>query len=349
MLVDARGRSGTTVLVVAPGFGFLANPEQLRCVEQAGFTVKKCFVPNPEDSGFNMASAIPTVLADIQKTKPGVILCASKGGAYLVELWRLMSLGTLEKIPSLMINVHPQCWKQGLPEGVKIILVQGSEEEIWWKARGYEGATCNIASDSLESLIRTGSPKLCYLHYTLTKNGVRKRIGDRHNVRSLLEHDCLPRLIDSLLSDCPHEHFQQSSACFTSVDRQERERYLGFEPRSLKKFWSSTGQNGHDAQKRFDVDPVSEEFDAVCAIFTSDPAVRKFYHPHSTTAALDITQIERVENGNLQVCMDANYGNMRTNAATFGDFVGGVHTRWLFHGTSSAEAMDSIVNDPQQG
>ena len=37
-------------------------------------------------------------------------------------------------IACLMINAHPQTTR--LPQGVKVVLVQGSDEEIWPRERG---------------------------------------------------------------------------------------------------------------------------------------------------------------------------------------------------------------------
>jgi hypothetical protein len=78
-----------------------------------------------------------------------------QGGSYMIELWKMMSEGKLGTTPCLMINVHPKVTV--LPKDVKIILVQGSEEEVWPKPRGYD-ARGNVAPDSLEALIRSGSP-----------------------------------------------------------------------------------------------------------------------------------------------------------------------------------------------
>ena len=119
----APDRSGKKVLVIAPGFGFLANPEQIRIVERAGFDVKRLLVPNPENSGFSMSKEIDAVLESIQIYRPDAILCASKGGAYMVKLWKMMEQDEIAKTPCLMINVHPQVIS--LPKDVKVELVQG--------------------------------------------------------------------------------------------------------------------------------------------------------------------------------------------------------------------------------
>ena len=49
---------------------------------------------------------------------------------------------------------------------------------------------------SLEALIRTGSPNLCYLYHTIEKGGVRTRKGDKHDAASLLKEDKLILLED---------------------------------------------------------------------------------------------------------------------------------------------------------
>ena len=154
----AQDRGAAKVLVIAPGFGFLANPQQLRCVEAAGFAVAKCFVPSPEDAGFDMATSIQDVLRACEEEQADVLLCASKGGAYMVELWARMEAGSFPKTPCLLINAHPAA--KSLPKDTKVIIVQGSEEEIWHRPRGYAGAAASVEDGSLEALIRTGSPKV---------------------------------------------------------------------------------------------------------------------------------------------------------------------------------------------
>lgn len=66
------------VLVIGPGFGFLANPEQIRIIERAGFITKRLLAPNPEESGFSMSKEIGPVLKAIEEFEPDAILCASK-------------------------------------------------------------------------------------------------------------------------------------------------------------------------------------------------------------------------------------------------------------------------------
>ena len=99
-------RRGKKVLVIAPGFGFRVNnggPGELAmAVMRSGFEVKvSAQHRNPE--GFaqvEMAEAIETILAEVDAFEPDAVLCASKGGAYMAELWRRMDEGNLGKVSS---------------------------------------------------------------------------------------------------------------------------------------------------------------------------------------------------------------------------------------------------------
>lgn len=349
---SAPDRSGKRVLAIGPGFGFLANPEQIRIVERAGYTVNRLLVRNPQEQGFQMDNEVGELLTAIESFQPDAILCASKGGAYMVRLWELMEQNQLPKIPCLMINVHPSV--AALPKDVKIVLVQGSEEEVWPRARGYN-ARGEAEDGSLEHLIRTGSPGLCYLYYTVDKGGMRRRRGDKHNPASLLKYDCLPRLIDSLVlsdvyGDFPAFAFPITSGVFTSFERRQHETTLGCDPRSLRKFWVSKDKKGLDDQQRFDVDPASEEFTAVAGIFKSEPSVERFYASGVMAASMSVERIERLENGFQHESMDSSYDIVQKRLKLHGSkYVNGVHARWLFHGAGSAEIVEEIVGDPSVG
>ena len=348
---SAPDRRGKKVLVLGPGFGFQANEEQVKIIERAGFDVYRLWnpaiVPSPEGAGFSMRKQLPLLLEEIDKYKPDAILCASKGGAYMAELWTLMEAGKLPKYPSLMINAHPSVTK--LPQDVKIILVQGSNEEVWPKPRGYDGHG-KVESGSLEALIRTGSPKLCYLYHTIEKPGLRKREGDTHIPASLLKYDCLPRLVDALLSESPPFTFPASCGVFTSADRRQHEIFLGFDPRSIRRFWASKGGKGMDDSMRFRVPTASDEFKAVEGMFKSEPSVQRFYKPRSNTASKDIEYIERIENGYLHENMDTGYETVKKKLLNVGcPYENGVHARWLFHGAGSKDVVQMIVEDPDNG
>ena len=139
----------------------------------------------------------------------------------------------------------------------------------------------------------------------MTKGGLRTRHGDKHNAASLLEYECLPRLIDTALSAKPAFHFPSTSSSFRSSERLAQERVLGFEPRSLRRFWASEEQKGMGPQRRFEVAPRTEEFNAVRTIFQADPAVPSFYNVHGEQMKdYDVVRIERIENGILHEGMD---------------------------------------------
>ena len=184
-----RSSSGK-VLVIAPGFGFDATPEQLQKLKDAfsAAIVTSNQHANPEKFRVGeMSEKIKRILREIREHKPKVILCASKGGRYMEELWRLMEADGhdhLKDIGYLMINVRPGLTR--LPLDVKVIVVQGANEEKWPRARGYDKHG-KVEDGSLEALIRTGSPGMCYHYYTAdVESGFGNRKGD--TIRT-----CLPR------------------------------------------------------------------------------------------------------------------------------------------------------------
>ena len=103
---SAPDRSGRRVLAIGPGFGFLANPEQIKIVERAGYSVNRLLVRDPQEAGFKMEDEIGAVLSAIESFQPDAVLCASKGGAYMVRLWELMQE---EKLPKKGVT-HENGW-----------------------------------------------------------------------------------------------------------------------------------------------------------------------------------------------------------------------------------------------
>ena len=337
-------RGGHKVLVIAPGFGFQANAEQIRCVERAGFTVKRSDQhANPEEfkTPSEMQEKLMVILGEIACFKPDAILCASKGGAYMSELWKQMDNGTLDKIASLMINAHPSV--KSLPKDVKVVLVQGSEEKPGWhRPRGYNKYG-QVADGSLEALIRTGTPGLCYLYHTV-ESLMTKRKGDKHDAASLLKEDCLPRLIDALMAPKPPYSFPTSSARFLSNERLEAESTLGYHPEKLKERFEGT-------DLRVELSATSKEYEAVECIFQAEPPpnVKRFYTQQGTSL-IPVTKIERVQNRDAQDQKDNNHVQVKRMMQRAGvEYLGGVHSRWLFHGTSDAPALDNIIGDPMEG
>ena len=335
-----RSSSGN-VLVIAPGFGIAATPLQIQVLRDAfgAAVVRSNQHANPEESGFDMTQAIERILQEIREHKPKAILCASKGGLYMAELWRRMEEGGhdhLKGIGYLMINVRPSVTR--LPSGVKVIVVQGAKEEKWPRPRGYNAAG-KVEDGSLEALIRTGSPGLCYLYYTADVNsGLGNRKGDAHVPASLLMYDCLPRLVDALLSPSP-------SRAFVSTERMAAENCLGWHPDTLRSRFVG------DAL-RVEVPKGSDEFKNVESIFTANPAtgVNRFYFSDRGTCDFDIIKIERVQNPELKDSVDGARGRIKKMLESFGEqYEAGVHSRWLFHGASSADALESIIEDPIAG
>ena len=377
-------RAGQMIMVIGPGFGFLQNPAQIRTIERAGFDVKRLLLPNPEEAGFSMDKEIDTLLNAIKTCQPAAILCASKGGAYMVKLWQLMEADKLAKLPCMMINVHPQLSK--LPEGVKVILVQGAKEQIWYLPRGYnhagavgfaveahtqvytktdaagkvtkhEGDTLYefpACERTLEGIIRTGSPGLCYMYHTVDETSGRavKRYGDTHNPASLLKDNCLPRLVDALLSTNPPYTFPVACASLIAPSRHDAELRLGMAPETLReRWWQSPGKKGTANIKRFEVARDSEEFNHIEVIFKAEPTdgIHRFYS-FPGTANTVLHKVERIENGRQQEMFDTARSNIKSDLHRMGvTFISGKHSRWLFHGAHDATVLNSIVEDNVAG
>ena len=300
-----------------------------------------------------------------------MVICASKGGAYMLELWRRGYT-----TPSVMINVHPAC--RELPKNVPIVLVHGANDTTFKRDRGIsKGAP---PEGSLEALVQTGSRHKCFLYFSgnsgvlLNRDGsirfrddgkpARTRYGDAHNRKetlgqfgcafSLLLYECLPRLIDAAASKAgPEVAFLESWRRFLSPERRDAQDQLGYNPDQLRTaYWQSTGKKGDDAQQLFEVAPASEEFRLVSSIFLSEPTVEPHYSRHRSAdwPSRTVLKIERIENGAQHRATDALHKSLRNQLALQEQtLTGGVHSRWLFHGTTSEEAISSIVKDAMSG
>ena len=328
-----------------------------------------------------MRTYLPKLQQEIASFKPDVILCASKGGAYMAALWKAGCT-----TPSLMINAHWQV--TSLPKGVKVVLAHGARDgtpptnEKFRIPRGYNSAgepgfsvstrefrytdpdtgveeieekyAFAKCGRTLEALVRTGTEGLCYLYHTPDEQSGRAatdRPGDRHVPASLLQYDTLPRLIDSLLTSAPPFNFVRSSTSpFLSTERHEAELALGMDPSTLRtRWWASPGKRGKEDSKLFPVDEGSAEFGHVAAIFHAEPSVERFYEMRATTR-LTITRIERVENGVQQESFDGARGGVKADIESLGlTFTSGVHSRWLWHGAASKDVLLSVVNNRVAG
>jgi hypothetical protein len=91
----------------------------------------------------------------------------------------------------------------------------------------------------------------------------------------------------------------------------------------------------------------------VKAIFLSEPVVPAFYKFGSAGSSwaqrARVLSVSRVENSGQEGSSRATYKNIDAALKSDGAaFMGGVHSRWLFHGTDH-ETMLKIVNNPIGG
>jgi hypothetical protein len=334
-----ENRASKRVLVVSPGFGLERDPRQAHSVRQAGFQVHFATnIPNPEQPGFQMDAYLPLLKACVQDFRPHVIVCASKGGAYLIALWET----GFWKGPSVMINAHPSL--RELPADVPVVVAQGSNDEIYQKSRA-----------EMESLISSGSYNTCFLYWSgdggKNSAGQCARLGDGHEMTSLLEYDCLPRLIDAAMcSQGPEMHMFWSWRGQLSQKRLAAEQWLSYCPDELQRLWASSGHKGFDAENLFEVPMSSQEFHMVSDIFHATPVAPAAYQTPQGEAwsSVRILRVDRVENGwQEEGSAKPYYAALRRAIEDQGvRFQPGVHTRWVFHGT---DAIESIITNPLAG
>jgi hypothetical protein len=334
-------RAGTRVFVIGPGFGQQLNPRQGALIHQAGFQVQWCHsVPNPEQPSFVVQPYLEHLRREIDAFRPDVVAAASKGGVYVVGLWQM----GIWRGPTLLLNAHPSC--QQLPEGVPVVVAHGSNDEVYSRSRS-----------ELEQLISSGTANRCFLYYTADsgylRGGQRSRVGDMHNMESLLSHECLPRLLDCTLArDGPEMHMVRTWRERLGADRQRAEDSLGYSPERLRRRWSSRSLKGMAEQKLFDVPRGSQEFFHVQEVFHSVPAEPPAYllSPQATWDRTRILKVERIENG-LQHEGSAKpyYESLRRSLDDQGlQLELGAHTRWAFHGADD-QAIESIIHNPVAG
>ena len=265
----------------------------------------------------------------------------------MAALWRLMEEGSLPKYPSLMINAHPDV--AALPAGVKIVLVQGSEEEVLAAA-----ARLRRARQGAAGLARGAHPDghaqavLPLPHRREEWPPAAPRRQARAGVAPQVR---LPAAARRRAARRP------PALCLPIVVRRLHERGAPrardlprLRARQLRRFWASADQKGLDAERALRRAGGFGGFAAVAGLFYSEPSVGRFYVPNRSTDGLDVRRVERIENGALHETMDAGYGVVKKNLERIGcPYENGVHARWLFHGAGSAEIVDEIVNDPQVG
>ncbi|CAE7415150.1 RE1 [Symbiodinium microadriaticum] len=331
-------RESTRVFIIGPGFGQQLNPRQSAMITNAGYQAHFCHgIPNPETPNFPVQQYLDHIKEEMDAFGPDVVCAASKGGVYLIGLWQT----GLWRGPSLLINAHPSC--KELPQGLPVVLAQGGNDEVYPTSRA-----------DLERLISTGTDNKCFLYYVANSgpmaSGQRTRIGDRHNMESLLFRDCLPRLIDATLcADGPEAHMLRSWRERLSDERQQAEQWLGHSPELLRKRWATRGM---DEEKLIEVLPGTEEFVHVMAMFRATPKEPPVYSvtPQATWDQVQVRAIHRVENGpQLDGCTKPYFESLRRNLEDQGvEFEPGTHTCWAFHGARS-EAIESIVSNTVAG
>mmetsp|Transcript_23733 Transcript_23733/g.75198 ORF Transcript_23733/g.75198 Transcript_23733/m.75198 type:complete len:508 (+) Transcript_23733:1528-3051(+) len=331
-------RRAYRVLLIGPGFGQALNPAQGQMLERSGYQI--CWVsnlPNPETPMFPAAQFLPTIKQAIDEFKPHCVAAASKGGAYLTALWQC----GLWAGPSLVINRHPTL--VAMPKGINVVVCHGSNDEYYQFRR-----------EDLEALIRTGSENRCLLYYTANSGLLGRgytREGDRHNMQSLLQYDCLPRLIDAVLSsDGPEMQIMRSWSDMVTEERLKAEEWLGFSSHGLRRFWQSQEQKGMDEKVLFEVPVGSEEYTNVATIFRANPRVPRAYHDMNPGMwqEISIIKMERVENGMQEDGSAEPYFNALQRGIENQGMVfrPGLHTRWGFHGSN---AIESIISNPISG
>lgn len=325
------------LLIIGPGFGRDLNPQQGVLLEQAGYQIRWLLeLPNPEVPMFPMAQFLPVIAQAIDEFKPNLLVCASKGGAYMTALWA----SGLWSGATLVINRHPSF--TALPQNASILLAHGSNDEYYQFPR-----------EALENFVRTGSPNRCFLYYTANSGLLGRgytREGDRHNMESLKWWDTLPRLVDATLSvEGPEIQMMRSWRTMLTQERLDAEDWLGYTP-GLRRLWQSTDQKGMDDQILFEVLRDSEEYAKVETLFKAQPAVPRAYADMNPGMwqHVSILKIERVENGMQEDgSAEPYYKALQRGIENQGvPFIAGLHTRWVFHGSS---AVDSIVTNPISG
>jgi len=334
-------RTSTRIFIIGPGFGLQLNPRQGASLVQAGYQVRWCHdVPNPELPNFPVMQYLDQIRAQMDEFQPDVVAAASKGGVYVTGLWRI----GYWRGPTLLLNAHPTLSE--IPEGVNFVLAHGSNDEVYPTPRA-----------ELEAFMSQGNLNQCFLYHTADSgrlpSGQLSRLGDRHNMESLLSYDLLPRLIDATLCpDGPEVHMVRTWRERLTEERLEAECWLGYTPERLRRHWASHHRKGLDDHKLFNVPLGSEEYLRVASIFRAAPREPPAYmlSPQAMWDRVRIVRLQRVENG-LQVDGSTNpyHMSMRRSLEEQGvDFEPGVHTSWVFHGADDV-ALESIVSNPVAG
>jgi len=298
-------------------------------VEAAGFQIHWCTKPpNPEIPNFRMAPHLQQIKAEIDEFGPDLVVCASKGGAYAVALWEAgLWLG-----PTLMINAHPSCTR--LPKGAPVVVAAGADDEHY--------PTTRQRVDRLQS---TGTRSHCLMYFASGTGrptpGHACRMGDRHNMDTLLSADCLPRLMDAAMCrEGPEVHMARTCVDRLSHGRVRAENALRDQ---LLERWDSAASGGAAQQLLTAVAADSEEFRNVTAVFSAKEASAYQFPSRAQLpwGQAPIASVQRVEPSAAQAqAARSNFEAMRTSLEDQGvPFEAPVHARWAFYHGSGAQAV----------
>jgi len=313
---------------------------RLACMlEAAGFRIYWCDAPAPDGPGWSALPHLGIIAGELAEVKPDVLLCASVGGAYVMPLWQ----AGLWDGPTVLINAHPSV--NSVPPDLPFVIAHGSNDQVFPTPRAF-----------LEDLASIGGN--CFLYFTGNSgrlpSGHLSRLGDGHEMESLLQYDCLPRLVDSALCpEGPETHMLRSWRHQLTDARSKAEQWLGFTPHSFQQRWAPLLPDG-GRRLLADVPQSSEEFRCVEAAFKENPKEMPAYTFANTSQeqwdARRVLRVQRVENvfqadNNARPYFTALQQSLEQQGVAFEP---GTHTCWAFHGAAPA-ALESILTNPVAG
>merc|ERR1711976_1117063 len=110
-------------------------------------------------------------------------------------------------------------------------------------------------TDHFARVMATGSPNKTFLYFANSSgplNGSVTRPGDEHNMMTLQQFDCLPRLVDAAACpDGPEVHMVRSWLDRLSQERLQAEQWLGYSPERQRRLWVSPGASSPNDDKLF--------------------------------------------------------------------------------------------------
>ena len=343
-----KPRSEKRLLVIGPGFGqgspdLLARQKMVH-LRTAGFVLLSIFPSDPKRPDHDFAAGVAECVAALFSFKPHAVISGSRGGMYLMELWRLLGAagGLLHgwNGASVMLNAHPSC--VALPKRTPVIVVHSSGDTVFRRSR-----------HDVESMVKVAGCSSACMYFTAgsagsTGTATPAKVPDNHSeMQSLLVNDLLLRLVDAVIDVAPNSsalginpefNLHRSWRLLLSPARRAAEEALGLTPRAWVKRhpWASDGRG---ASNLFEVDAGSAEFAAVSAIFASDPTLPPYYRPAVVGTPWSqvprVRSIFRVENRGHEGFAAQMEESIETALRHSGlSFTGGVHSRWLFHGAA---------------